>query len=257
MSNRNVAIPFNINKSTPTVNNANLICVNNKKKKGNYTPLHVATLNARSVRNKAHFLSDYILEHDIDILVITETWLYNKGDEATLNQLIPTGYGYEFNNRQQRGGGGVMVIFKHSLNITKSKVEISKSLEIIEILCKTTKSVYRLMGVYRPPPSKKKKLSVDMFLSKFQHLVIDKTLSSGTFLMVGDFNFHVDSAKDTNALKFLSLLNSFNLHQNVNECEFYAPKIWNSLSINTKNCDTFQSFKSRLKTDLFKKVFLL
>ena len=156
VSNRNVAIPFNINKSTPTVNSANLICVNNKKKKGNYTPLHVATLNARSVRNKAHFLSDYILEHDIDILVITETWLYNKGDEATLNQLIPTGYGYEFNNRQQRGGGGVMVIFKHSLNITKSKVEISKSLEIIEILCKTTKSVYRLMGVYRPPPSKKK-----------------------------------------------------------------------------------------------------
>ena len=38
---------------------------------------------------------------------------------------------------------------------------------------------------------------------------------------------------------------------------FYGPKIWNSLSVNTKNCDTFQSFKSHLKTDLFKKVFLL
>ena len=110
-----------------------------------------------------------------------------------------------------------MVIFKHSLNITKSKVETYKSFEIIEILCKTTKSVYRLMVVYRPPPSKKNKLSVDMFLSEFQQLVIDKTLSSGTFLIVGDFIFYVDSAKDTKALKFLSLLNSFNLHQNVNE----------------------------------------
>ena len=29
--------------------------------------------------------------------------------------------------------------------------------------------------------------------------------------------------------------------------------IWNSHSVNTKNCDTFQSFKSHLKTDLFKK----
>ena len=37
---------------------------------------------------------------------------------------------------------------------------------------------------------------------------------------------------------------------------FYDPKIWNSLSVNTKNCDTFQSFKSHLKTDLLKKVFL-
>ena len=35
--------------------------------------------------------------------------------------------------------------------------------------------------------------------------------------MVRDFNFHVDSTKDTHALKFLSLLNSFNLHQNLNE----------------------------------------
>ena len=37
---------------------------------------------------------------------------------------------------------------------------------------------------------------------------------------------------------------------------FYVPKIWNSLSVYTKDCDTFQSFKSHLKTDLFKKVFL-
>ena len=81
--------------------------------------------------------------------------------------MIPTGYGSELNNRQQSEEGGVMVIFKHSLNITKSKVEIYKSFQIIEIQCKTTKSVYRLMGVYRSPPSKKNKLSVDMFLSEF------------------------------------------------------------------------------------------
>ena len=35
--------------------------------------------------------------------------------------------------------------------------------------------------------------------------------------MVGNFNFHVDCAKGTDALQFLSLFNSFNLHQNVNE----------------------------------------
>ena len=34
---------------------------------------------------------------------------------------------------------------------------------------------------------------------------------------------------------------------------FYATKICKSLSVNTKNCDTFQSFKSHLKTDLLKK----
>ena len=36
---------------------------------------------------------------------------------------------------------------------------------------------------------------------------------------------------------------------------FYGPKIWNSLSVNTKNCDTFQSFKSHLKTDFLKKNY--
>ena len=34
-----------------------------------------ALLNTRSIRKKAMFLKDYVVENQIDLLAITETWL--------------------------------------------------------------------------------------------------------------------------------------------------------------------------------------
>ena len=36
---------------------------------------HCAVINSRSVKNKTTTISEYIKEHDLDILAITETWL--------------------------------------------------------------------------------------------------------------------------------------------------------------------------------------
>ena len=37
-------------------------------------------LNARSIRKKALHIKDYVVEHDLDVLEITETWL-NSGEK--------------------------------------------------------------------------------------------------------------------------------------------------------------------------------
>ena len=39
-------------------------------------------LNAQSCRNKVSDLNDFVIDHDIDILLLTETWLKELGDEA-------------------------------------------------------------------------------------------------------------------------------------------------------------------------------
>ena len=39
-------------------------------------------LNARSVCNKADFIIDYVADHDIDVLCITETWLQSDNNAA-------------------------------------------------------------------------------------------------------------------------------------------------------------------------------
>ena len=49
--------------------------------------LKIATLNARSVKNKDQLLFQELTDNNIDIGLITETWLRNtQEDEAWVNQ---------------------------------------------------------------------------------------------------------------------------------------------------------------------------
>ena len=49
--------------------------------------MRIATLNAQSVKNKDHLIVQQLLETDIDIAVITETWLkVTDIEKALLNQ---------------------------------------------------------------------------------------------------------------------------------------------------------------------------
>ena len=62
-------------------------------------------LNARSLRSNSNIICDYVLEHDIDILCLTETWL-SPNDEIVTQAIIPQGYIIEHIPRSTRRGGG-------------------------------------------------------------------------------------------------------------------------------------------------------
>ena len=50
-------------------------------------------LNARSINNKALFIKDYVVDHQIDILGITETWTKSDGESnRVVSELSPRGY---------------------------------------------------------------------------------------------------------------------------------------------------------------------
>ena len=57
------------------------LSMKNGKRKIKCNNLNIALTNARSVRNKATIYSYYILENDLDIIIITETWLNDQGDK--------------------------------------------------------------------------------------------------------------------------------------------------------------------------------
>ena len=53
--------------------------------------LNFVCLNIRSLKNKTTSLFDFIVSHNLDVLALTETWLYN-GDNIILNELLSPGY---------------------------------------------------------------------------------------------------------------------------------------------------------------------
>ena len=72
-----------------------------------------------------------------------------------------------------------------------------------------------IIVVYRPPPTKRNGHTVGAFLDEFRSLLEDRMSSPGRLVILGDLNFHVDNAADSNAKKFLDLLDLLNFSQHV------------------------------------------
>jgi hypothetical protein len=72
----------------------------------------------------------------------------------------------------------------------------------------------RLAVIYRPP-SQSTKCSDGQFLTEFSDFLQLLVVMGGKLLIVGDFNIHVDVVGNATACKFLSLLDSHGLTQNV------------------------------------------
>ena len=64
-------------------------------------------LNARSVlRNKALDICDYIMQANVDLVFLCETWLRPVGDEVDCAALTPPGFCLKSLPRQSGTGGG-------------------------------------------------------------------------------------------------------------------------------------------------------
>ena len=88
--------------------------------------INMCLLNPCSVCNKTSVLQDFVTDHNIDLMVLTETWL--KGDDSPDNvilaELLPPGYTIKHNARQGCGGG---VVIMHPSTLSVTRVEHSAS----------------------------------------------------------------------------------------------------------------------------------
>ena len=171
-----------------------------------------ALLNTRSIRKKAMFLKDYVVENQIDLLAITETWLdlNNQQTANIINELCPLGFAFMHIPRMKNCGGGVGLLYNKCYKIEKQDVTSFLSFEYMEVLLRTPATVLRIGVLYRPPPSTENGLTATMFFNEFPILLERLAVASGHLLMTGDFNFHVDDRTDSLASRFLDLLDSHN-----------------------------------------------
>ena len=81
----------------------------------------------------------------------------------------------------------------------------------MDVLLKSIENI-RILCVYRPPNER----SYAFFCDEFSRL-LERTLAeqSGSFLITGDFHFHIDDPQDNHANRFIDILDAFGLKQNV------------------------------------------
>ena len=180
--------------------------------------LTVAMINCESSNNKADNIADYILEQDLDICCLTETWL-NSDDTVTIGELFPNGYEIISVPRKDRRGGGVAVIIKQSLSIkfNCSKETTFRSFEHLNSIVSHPKhsQPLNLTIVYRPPRSNKNTLPISVFFDEISDLLAAYTITTTRLLITGDFNVHFDEPEKPDVCKFLQIIESFGLKQHV------------------------------------------
>ena len=164
--------------------------------------------------NKSDVIANNIIDNDADICTVTETWLHpGDRDRPAIKDLTPDGYKLHHVPWQGgKGGGGVAVVYKANMSMTKQPTESYTSFEHMEVLMRTSNDCIRLSVMYRPPSN-----SVADFMEDFLDFIDHHTTTSGRLLVVGDLNLHLDNEKDRNASAFRDLMHSLNLYQHVHE----------------------------------------
>ena len=161
-----------------------------------------------------------ILDNDIDILFLTESWLRPHGDEAKCVAWTPSGYSLKSFPRPS-WGGGLAIIYRDSLSLhlaasTRFSFDHS-SFELAQVSQPLQHRVLHFFCVYRPPPSCKNKLTESMFFSQFPNLPDYCNPLPGLLSILSNFNFHLDQPQNPNTSKFLDLLCMHSLHQQVDQ----------------------------------------
>ena len=178
----------------------------------------VMLLNAQSVRNKTTDICDHVIQANVDLVFLCETWLRPEGDESDCAALTPPGFCLKSLPRMSGAGGGLAVLYRNSLtkNIAVSTRDfVFTTFEICEVRISHDSHTVVFLSVYRPPPSRKNKLTNAMFLEQFSDL-LESYVSCDRLFVVGDLNVHFDNPSDPCTAALNVILGNLSLEQLVN-----------------------------------------
>ena len=162
-----------------------------------------ALINTQSDRNKAGFIKDYTVEHHIDIIALTDTWL-SHDDKAEINMLTAGGYNLCHLPRRNRRGGGVGLLFKLTFNMISETLLTTDTFKgmSVTLQCPETNSNVRVYDIYRPPSSS---LSRDL-LDDLGATLSSAATHTNESIICGDFNVHYGNMNSIGAMNLATLL---------------------------------------------------
>ena len=178
----------------------------------------VSYLNSQSARLKGPLIYDYITESNSVFMFLTETWYREKGDEVLINNLKPEGFAPPISiPRVGKSGGGLCLVHKKSVSVTKTVLDNFKSFEACDFTLKSSSRVTKYICIYRPPPNKKNKLKPSTFINELCDLLDMYLIDQHHLVFLGDFNLHFDSDVEPYVLQMKTCLHNRNLKQLVNK----------------------------------------
>ena len=138
-----------------------------------------------------------------------------KTNNVIMSKLIPNGYRMQHVPRIGSRGGGVALIWKAHYAVKLEPAFQASSFESIVMLATIGSKAFRIVVIYRPPPSQQNQLQKSLFVTEFADLLEQAATWTGQLLILGDFNVHWDVEGDTEKKQFEDLLEAFSMIQHL------------------------------------------
>ena len=161
----------------------------------------------RSINNKTDDVMNFIVDKNISIFFVCETWLTDKSNHTTAT-IKSYGFKIYHSFRSNSHGGGVAIVYKSGLTLTKVSINHSSSFESISVKFKSDNRNMFCSCIYRTG-------QIGSFLSDFDQFLGNVFTRFERILICGDFNLHLD-VSTTCTHEFTEILSSYGLVQHTN-----------------------------------------
>jgi len=179
-------------------------------------------LNIRSVNNKIDDVRLLMQEEKLHVLALTETW-HEDSDCTTIKRLrglglnvLETARPIDDKRRQAKAKfvnhGGIAIVATQGVAL--SKIELRQKTTTFEYMCcRTTSggSSHILVVVYRPGSQP----TTTAFFDEFSALLATLASMSVPITITGDMNVNLEQALDPEAVKYSTILSTYNFRQHV------------------------------------------
>ena len=186
--------------------------------------------NAGSLQNKLDDFLSLLEDEELDVAAVTETWMTSQKNNTTA-ELRERGYNIYHFNRDDKKGGGVALIFKNDFKLNSGNTYHFESFEciLVSIACTHSRQV-NFIVVYRHC-----EVTPSLFLTEFYKFVETIFINLNNFIVLGDFNLHVNLKCNPTIMKFYEILSTFSLTQLVHSA---THKLGNILDLIIHSCRT-------------------
>ena len=177
--------------------------------------LKIATVNTQSIRNKDLQVMELISDHNLDLVIATETWLTDsQNDNIWLEVTCLNKYQLRMlvNNRFGWRGGGILLIYRKEYSVKAIKNGTKQSLQYSIWLVKARNKHLTIVGLYHPsyssinPPN-------STFIEEIIELLTEILPASNNHIILGDFNIHINNTDDVDAHIFSESMEALGLKQ--------------------------------------------
>ena len=181
------------------------------KERNSQQYIKIGIANVRSTKGKTKEILHHVIEENLDLTLLSETWIDND-DDITKAKLKTENLKYMGNKERSHKGGGLGIIYKTTFTISMLTCGEIQSFEycIFKIGIEVSKHLTILL-IYRPPYSAKHPISVGTFLEELEDFIGIQLNNYPNLIILGDLNIHDEDIENIDRRNYHDLLDSFDL----------------------------------------------